>query len=136
MRKNILCKRVFALCLLISVVFGWTLRSQAADAANNKDGIAILNQMRVKQVTKALSLTEEQEKKVKALYDDEAARVRTIQGNDALDLNRKFDQQVAVKKETSEKLKALLTEEQKTKFEAMNTKPARKKPAATPAPKP
>jgi hypothetical protein len=96
----------------------------------------VLQQMRAKQLTKDLSLTEEQQKKVQVLYAAEAKELSAVQADENLTLVQKADKQLAIKAATREKIKPLLTDEQKTKWEtilAKQNKP-KKKPAAPAAP--
>ncbi len=131
-----LLRNVATLCLVGGVICGSAIPSFAADAANTKDGFALISQMYVKQLTKALTLTEEQQKKAKAICDNEAARMRVIDSKEELDLNQKTELKVAAKKETAEKLKEILTPEQKIQFEVLQAKTSRKKPAPAAPPKP
>jgi len=120
--------------LLVATGLATTPGSNAADGAKQKDALTLISQMRVKQLTKELSLTEEQQKKVQALFDEEAKRLAVIQANDGLDINQKYEKKMAIKKESNENLPPLLTTEQKAKLEEMKTKPTRRKKPASPAP--
>ncbi len=120
---------------MIAVTCAATLSSRGADDPRRKDSLALLSQMRVKRLTKELSLTEEQQKKMLALYDDEAKQLAVIQADPSLNINQSYEKQMAIKKVTDAKVPPLLTAEQKTKYEAYVAKiTPKKKPAAVPAP--
>src|SRR4051794_34532892 len=91
--------RCFLACLSVTVILG-LCQSRAADAPP-KDAIALLSQIRLKQLTKELTLTEEQQKKIQSLFNDEGARIRVIQSDEAADSNQKREKQTAIKKETN-----------------------------------
>jgi hypothetical protein len=124
-----LFKRFFAITFVVAIVLASGQATRAADTANKKDAVAMLSQMRVRQLTKSLSLTEEQQKKVQSLYDEEGDRIRALQANESLELNERMKQQSAVHKATVEKMKLFLTEEQKTKLEALDNPPRKKRSA-------
>ena len=120
--------------MIMAVIFASTLGVRAADDSRRKDALAMLSQMRVKRLTTQVALTEEQQKKVLALYDDEAKKIAVVQTNEDLDINQKYEKRVVIQKETDGKLTPLLTAEQNVKYEAYKAKTTpKKKPAAKPA---
>jgi hypothetical protein len=123
--------RTFSIvCLLVAVAM--TSITRAADDVRRKDPLALISQMRAKQLTSLLGLSEEQHKKVLDLYDEEAKKLGAIQAENITNLNERFAKQDAVRKETEQKLPPLLTEEQKAKYAAMKAKSGKKKASASP----
>ena len=118
-------KRSFALLSAVFVLFA------VSSFAAERDAQSVINELRLKQLTKNLSLTQEQQKQVKVLYDAEAKLMAKINDDENLTLGDRTAKKQALIKETNEKIKPVLTVEQKTKFEEQLAKAtARKKPAA------
>lgn len=80
----------------------------------------------LERLTKALDLTDEQKPKVKAILEERDKKLQDFR-KDAAQLSReeRRTKLQAIHKETTEKLKAVLTEEQFKKFEQMTQRPRR-----------
>jgi hypothetical protein len=92
--------------------------SAKASAAN------VLNQVRLRQLTRALELTEEQQKKVQALLVIEADKIAKIDATTPT-LNERTVKVNALKKETQESIRPILTPAQVEKFESYTKPPQR-----------
>ena len=101
----------------------------AADANGGQtDPVAIMNGLRLKKLTKDLELTDDQQKKVMALFEEEAkATAKYRQDGDMLP-----ERKVKIKEAqevTATKIKALLTPPQLEKFEKLRAPPTKAKKA-------
>lgn len=99
------------LCGLVSL--------RAAEAENGKTpktASSVLNEVRLRQLTKNLELTEEQQKKVRALFALEAEKIAKIDES-GVSLGERTDKVNALKKETQESIRPLLTVEQLAKYD-------------------
>ena len=74
---------------------------------------------RLERLQRQLNLTEAQVTQVKALFEEGRTKMEALHANTAVADEDKRAQGMAIHKEEHEKLVALLTPEQKTKFEAM-----------------
>jgi Spy/CpxP family protein refolding chaperone len=86
--------------LLCAAVLTAVLTAGPSHAAENKsapNAQAMLNNMRLKQLTKALELTTEQQAKVKALYESESEQIAKIDAAE-LPIAERTDKVTAVKK--------------------------------------
>lgn len=127
--------RLFVFVAVLSCFFS-SSPLRAADNGAPKNAQAILNEMRVKQLTKSLELTDDQQKKIKALYDEEAKQIKAANDDENLTLMQRREKGQAASKATREKIKPLLTAEQNKKWDeqiAKQTQPRKKNPAAAPA---
>ena len=92
---------------------------RAAESANGKtpkNASSVLNEVRLRQLTKNLELTEEQQKKVRALFALEAEKIAKIDES-GVSLGERTDKVNALKKETQESIRPLLTAEQLAKYD-------------------
>ena len=118
--------------LIVCAAFAVAPVLHAADAAPGKapeqrDAQTVINQMRLKRMTQDLSLTPEQQKKIEAIFSDEAKQIAQIQQDENLNLTDKYDKQMAIKKKTNEKITPLLTDDQRKTFEELLAKAQKKK---------
>jgi periplasmic protein CpxP/Spy len=121
--------RLFSAVTLAAALvwIGTAVAAEPTGKTAPRDPQAVLNQMRLKKMTQELSLTEEQQVKVRALLEAEAAKMSAVQNNSALSYSDRVAEQNAIKKESGAKLQALLTDEQKQKVEALAAKNSKKK---------
>lgn len=131
-------KNCLTVVLLIALGIASVPSLRAADDARRKDPSSLISAMRAKQLGKNLGLSEDQQKKLQELFDEEAKQVAAIQNDTNGGINEKYEKQMAVRKQTEQKIPTLLTDQQKTKYAEMKAKAASKKkksaaPAATPA---
>ena len=92
--------------------------SRAAENGKTpKDAATVLNEVRLRQLNKNLELTEEQQKKVRALFALEAEKIAKIDES-GVSLGERTDKVNALKKETQESIRLLLTSEQLAKYDA------------------
>lgn len=75
-------------------------------------------QTQLDQLTSQLSLTDEQKPKVLAILEDSSKKMTDLRssGGDPQEMRPKM---TAIRQEQQDKIKALLTDEQKTKYDAM-----------------
>ena len=97
----------------------------AAEA--KKDAQGVLNELRLKKWTKDLTLTEEQQKKVQGLFDDEQKEIAKVDGLAEQDINQRRTKVDELRKGTYDKMKPLLTPEQLETFEKLLAKAAKPK---------
>ena len=115
--------------LLIAIASGCGPGENPAGSAEHaaRNASDVLNSVRLKQFAKALELTDEQQQKLKVIYDAEAAQIAQIDQDTSLSLNDRTTRVTDVKKGTHEKIKPLLTPEQLEKFEQIINKPQKRK---------
>ena len=75
----------------------------------------------IEQLTKQLSLTDEQQPKVKAVLDDTAKQMQDLTRED-----RQGEKGQAIRKEQNKKMKEILTDEQFKKYREMNQRKGKK----------
>jgi hypothetical protein len=93
-----------------------------------KDAQSVINGMRLKKITKDLDLTDEQQKKVQALFAEEAQTISKLNGD--LSVTERSSKVTEIRQATFAKIKPLLTAPQLEKFEKMQAdarKPKQKK---------
>ena len=109
--------RVFACALLLSFLTGCNRDEQPKPA--QRTASEVMSGLRLKQLTKVMTLTEDQQSQVKVLLDAEAKEIAKIHD----DANTSPTQQAisisALQKETYDKIKPLLTPVQLEKLEKM-----------------
>jgi len=76
---------------------------------------------RVKQLTEALGLTEEQVAKIKPIVAEEGAAMKAIFDDKSLERDARREKLKAVRESFAPKYEAILTPEQKAKFEKMKS---------------
>jgi hypothetical protein len=104
------------ICLtLLGLLLCGLAPSRAAEKP--KDATTVLTEIRLRQLNKNLELTEEQQKKVRALFALEAEKIAKIDGS-GVSLGERTDKINALKKETQESIRPLLTAEQLAKYDA------------------
>lgn len=74
---------------------------------------------RLEMLTKHLSLTTEQQTQVKAILDDQKTQMEALRNDTSTSREEKRPKMMALRKASDDKIRALLTDEQKTKFDAM-----------------
>ena len=114
--------RAFALVLLALALPAVTV---AADGP--KDAQTVMNGMRLKKWTKDLQLTDEQQKKVQAILDEEGKEVTKLDQDSSLDINNRKAKVDDLRKATYAKMKPLLTAPQLETFEKSLAKAPPKK---------
>lgn len=80
---------------------------------------------------KQLNLSAEQEKKVKAILDDSRAKTMAVMNNSSLTRDQKRTKIAEIRKQTMDKIRSLLTPEQKKKLDEL----LKSRPRLGPAPK-
>jgi Spy/CpxP family protein refolding chaperone len=123
--KTSIAMHSFAFVSVVLVLFA------ASTFAADRDAQSVINELRLKQLTKNLGLTDEQQKKIKVLYAEEAKLAVKVNDDEKLSLSDKATQKQALIKATNEKIKPLLTPEQKLTFEQFLAKAAGRKKATT-----
>ena len=82
-------------------------------------------EQQVDTLTTALTLTDEQKPKVKAVLEDQQKKMQELRNETDQDARRTKMQDL--RKETETKMKAILTPEQNTKYQEMNQRKGKKK---------
>lgn len=117
---------------LFAIVLGATIAfSPSAQAQEKKDdakgkGRASLED-RMKQLSEALKLTDEQKAKLEPILKDEAEKLRGIFGDQNASREEKGKKMQEARKDISAKVKAVLTPEQAEKYEKLQAEIAAKR---------
>jgi Spy/CpxP family protein refolding chaperone len=77
---------------------------------------------RLLRLTKDLSLTKEQQAKIKPILLEEYTQLEAMRGNDSLNRDQRREKLLALNKATSENIKSQITEEQQKKYDAIRQK--------------
>ena len=108
------------ICLtVLALVLSALAPVRAAEDANGKapkNASNVLNEVRLRQLTKNLTLTEEQQNKVRAIFALEAEKIAKIDAS-GVSLGDRTTKINALKKETQETIRPLLTPEQLAKYD-------------------
>jgi len=73
----------------------------------------------VEMLTKRLNLTADQQTQVKAIDDDTMKQMATVRNDTSLSQDDKRAKMMDIRKGSQDKIRAVLTDEQKTKYEAL-----------------
>jgi Spy/CpxP family protein refolding chaperone len=73
----------------------------------------------LKHMTKKLNLTDEQQPKVKAILDDQHAKMEALHNDSSVEMQDKFVKMREIHENSSTQIKALLTPDQQKKFDEM-----------------
>ena len=87
------------------------------DATKKKGGMSV--EQRMERLTTELTLTDAQKPKVKAVLEDSQKKMTELRNDTALDQPQRREKFQALREEELKKMKAILTPEQYTKYEAM-----------------
>ncbi len=85
-------------------------------------GPGMMQARQLEMMTKELDLTPEQVTKVKALQADTMEKMVALRGDQSVAAADRQSKMMAIRTESREKMRGLLTDEQKTKFDAMEAK--------------
>lgn len=80
------------------------------------------SERRVERMKTELNLTDDQTTQVKAILDDSRAKMEALRGNSALSQEDRRSQMTAIYKTEQDKVDAILTPDQKTKYDAMQAR--------------
>jgi len=70
-------------------------------------------------LTKRLNLTSDQQTQVKAILDDNQKQMETLRNDTSTSREEKRPKMMEIRKASDDKIRATLTDDQKTKFDAM-----------------
>lgn len=73
-------------------------------------------------LTKQLNLTSDQQTQVKGINDDSRSQMMAVRNDTSMSQADKRTKMMDIRKSSDDKIRALLTDEQKTKFDAMQAK--------------
>jgi hypothetical protein len=121
----IISMKRFSLIMLCAFL-GLLPTLRAADN-NGKDAAAVMNSMRLKRLTKDLDLTEDQQKKVMALLNEESKVTAQYRENGNLSVPERSAKIKEAQQVTYGKVKPLLTPPQLEKFEKLQAASTRTK---------
>jgi Spy/CpxP family protein refolding chaperone len=117
--------RIFAGVLLTGLAAGCGNENPSATAGQNGPGV--IGTMRVKQLTRDLALTDEQQQKVKLLIEQETAQIANVDETANLSITQRAIRVGELQKESYERMKPLLTPAQLDKLEQMLSKAQKRK---------
>jgi periplasmic protein CpxP/Spy len=84
---------------------------------------------RIDRLASELSLTEDQKTRIAAIQKEENAALKTVSEDKSLERAAKITRNKEIREAHAAQVRALLTPEQQTKFDALQAKPAKKTPA-------
>ena len=113
--------------LMLLFALGCASSLMAAEAPVKKDTQIILSEMRLKKFTKELALTQDQQKKVQAIFDEENQEISKVHQDTTLSITDRRAKLQKFQQDTYAKMKPLLTPAQLEKFEKLLVRPARRK---------
>ncbi len=124
-----LIKRLCLIAFALVLSAGISLR--AAEPANGKprNVAEVMNSVRLRQLTSRLELTEDQQKKIKVIFAAEAEKIAKIDEM-GLPLNERTAKVGALKKETQDSIRPLLTPVQLEKLDQQNKQVEKRKKKA------
>jgi Spy/CpxP family protein refolding chaperone len=99
--------------------FSWTLEAADSDSAKAKDAQSTIISMRLKSLTKNLELTDEQQKKISAMLTEEAKSLEKLRTDGSIPVKERYAKVRETQQATYTKMKPVLTEPQREKFEKM-----------------
>ena len=77
---------------------------------------------RLERMQKELNLTPDQATQVKGIFDEGRGKMEELRANTSMSQDERRPKMMEIMRQQSEKIKAILTPEQKTKFEAMEAR--------------
>ncbi len=116
-----------ACAVLLSFASGCGNEAQSQSTRTQRSAEDVIGGMRMKQLTRDLELTDDQQSKVKELLDGEGKEVARIHSQANLSVMEQSTKIGEIKKETYDKIRPLLTPAQLEKLEKALAKPARRK---------
>ena len=108
--------------------------AKAQDSTNNvpkkdgKRGMPTVEQQ-MERMTTALDLTDAEKPKVKAVLEETSKKMQEIFSDSSLDQAARREKMQPIREEQNTKMKAILTDDQYTKYLAMNQRGGKKKKA-------
>jgi hypothetical protein len=116
---------------VVSFITGCGKENTSASAADpapaQRTAEDLMGGVRLKQLTRTLELTDEQQGKVKTVIDGETKKIAQINEDVNLPAAERASRIAELKQDTYGKIKPLLTPAQLEKFEQMLTKPQKRK---------
>lgn len=116
---------LFALALGAVIAFGPAAQAQEKKGEGKGKGPSA--EERMKRMTEALSLTDEQKAKIEPILKEEGEKLRAIFQDQNASREEKGKKMQEARKEISAKMKAVLTPEQAEKFEKLQSEMAAKR---------
>lgn len=114
-------RRVLIAALAALSLFAAVDLSSAADN-KPKDTKSVINQLRIRQMTKQFELTPEQQKRCETILAEEAKEMDAIQADTTVPRQERVEKGNVVKANYKTKLREVLTDEQRAKWDAHETK--------------
>jgi Spy/CpxP family protein refolding chaperone len=81
-----------------------------------------MGEHRVERMKHELNLTDDQTTQVKAIFEDSRSKMEALRGNASLPQEDRHTQMMAIHQTEEDKIHAVLTPDQKTKYDAMQAK--------------
>ena len=116
---------MLALCALLAFVP--TLRAADTNGNGQKDAAAVMNSFRVKRLAKDLELTETQQKKVLAIFEEESKATAKFREDSSMGVLERKTKIKEAQDASYAKIKPLLTPPQLEKFEKSQAAAAKPK---------
>ena len=120
--------------LAIGGLMACSTLATAQDSTNNvpkkggKRGMQTVEQQ-MQRYTDQLTLTDDQKPKVKAVLEESSKKRQEIMGDTSLDRSAIREKMQPIMEEQNKKMKAILTDDQYTKYQEMNQRGGKKKKA-------
>jgi Spy/CpxP family protein refolding chaperone len=111
--------------MVLGGLVAFSTLANAQDDTNAKKKRGFSPEQQLERMTTTLTLTDEQKPKVKAVLDEQQKKMAALRDETDQETRRTKGQEL--RKETTEKMKKILTPEQFTKYEAMSTRGGGKK---------
>jgi len=130
MKMQSICIGLAALALCVVAMSAVPMRAQdQAPPPPQGGGMGRMTpEQQVDQLTKELSLTPDQATKVTAIVKDQMSQMTALRGDDTLSQEDRRDKMMKIRTDTQTKIKALLTDDQKPKYDAFLAKQASRGP--------
>ena len=114
--------------LILALLLAASPALQAQEPARDIDSVLV--DQRIKRMTTALTLSDEQKTKVRPLVLEEIKAFKSYRADTKLTEQNRVDKEKEFRTAAGPKFKAILNEEQFTKYEQMQQEKRGKKPAA------
>jgi Spy/CpxP family protein refolding chaperone len=112
--------RIMMAALFCGVLSGIPSRAQDAAPAPQEGGTAASMQARqLEMMTQRLNLTTDQQSQIKTIQDDSRKQMMALRNDSSLSQDQQRSKMMDIRKSSQDKIRGVLTEEQKTKYDAM-----------------
>jgi len=115
------CTRIAMVALFCGALFAIPVKAQdTAPAAPQAEGRAGRMQARqLEMMTEKLNLTADQQTQIKAIQQNTGQQMMAVRNDSSLSQDQQRSKMMDIRKASQEKIRAVLTDDQKTKYDAM-----------------